>query len=56
MDIGNSFQNATDGFFAFLPNLLGFLVILLIGYVVAKVVAAVVRKAAPEGGSRRAPP
>jgi len=44
MDIGNSFQNATDGFFAFLPNLLGFLVILLIGYVVAKVVAAVVRK------------
>ena len=29
MDIGNSFQNATDGFFAFLPNLLGFLVILL---------------------------
>ena len=44
MDIGNSFQNATDGFFAFLPNLLGFLVILLIGYVVAKVVSAVVRK------------
>src|SRR3954451_7774106 len=44
MDIGNSFQNATDGLFAFLPNLLGFLVILLIGYVVAKVVSAVVRK------------
>jgi small-conductance mechanosensitive channel len=44
MDIGNSFQNATDGFFAFLPNLLGFLVILVIGYVVAKVVSAVVRK------------
>ena len=44
MDIGNSFQNATDGFFAFLPNLLGFLVILLVGYVVAKVVSAVVRK------------
>ena len=44
MDIGNSFQNATDGLFAFLPNLLGFLVILLIGFVVAKVVSAVVRK------------
>jgi len=44
MDIGNSFQNATDGFFAFLPNLLGFVVILLVGYVVAKIVSAVVRK------------
>lgn len=44
MDIGDSFQNATDGFFDFLPNLLGFLVILLVGYVVAKLVAAAVRK------------
>jgi hypothetical protein len=45
VDIGDSFQNATDGFFDFLPHLLGFLVILLVGYVVAKLVAAVVRKA-----------
>jgi uncharacterized membrane-anchored protein YhcB (DUF1043 family) len=45
MDIGNSFQNATDGFFAFLPNLLGFVVLLVVGYVVAKIVQAVVRKA-----------
>ena len=44
MDIGDSFQNATDGFFDFLPNLLGFLVILLVGYVVARLVAAAVRK------------
>lgn len=44
MDIGDSFQNATDGFFDFLPNLLGFLVILLVGYIVAKVVAGVVGK------------
>ena len=36
MDIGDSFQEATDGFFAFLPNLLGFLVILLVGFIVAK--------------------
>lgn len=44
MDIGDSFQNATDRFFEFLPNLLGFLVILLVGYIVAKVVAGVVGK------------
>ncbi len=44
MDIGDSFQNTTDGIFGFLPNLLGFLVILLVGYIVARVVAGVVRK------------
>lgn len=44
MNIGESFQRATDGFFGFLPNLLGFLVILLIGFIVAKVVAKVVEK------------
>lgn len=44
MDIGDSFQNATDTFFAFLPNLLGFLVLLLVGFIVAKLVQAVVRK------------
>lgn len=44
MNIGDSFQNATDGFFDFLPNLLGFAVILLVGYIVAKIVAGVVGK------------
>ena len=44
MDIGNSFQKATDAFFGFLPNLLGFLVILVIGFIVAKIVAGMVRK------------
>jgi small-conductance mechanosensitive channel len=44
MDIGDSVQNAFDGFFAFLPNLLGFIVILVVGYIVARVVAGVVRK------------
>lgn len=44
MDIDESFQNATDTFFAFLPNLLGFLVLLLVGFIVAKVVQTVVRK------------
>ncbi|MBA2465870.1 MAG: mechanosensitive ion channel [Nocardioidaceae bacterium] len=44
MKIGESFQNATDGFFAFLPNLLGFLVLLLIGFIVAKVVSTIISK------------
>jgi hypothetical protein len=43
MDIGNSFQKGTDAFFGFLPNLLGFVVILVIGFVIAKVAAGVVR-------------
>ena len=44
MDLGASFQNATDRFFGFLPNLLGFLVILLVGYIIARVVEGVVKK------------
>ena len=44
MDIGESFENTTDGIFDFLPNLLGFLLILLVGFIVSKVVAGVVRK------------
>jgi hypothetical protein len=44
MDIGDSFQNTTDGIFDFLPNLVGFLLILLVGYIVAKVVAGIVGK------------
>ena len=36
--IGDSVQQGLDEFFAFLPRLLGFLLILLIGYIVAKVV------------------
>jgi len=44
MDIGDSFQNTTDAFFSFIPRLLGFLVILLIGYIVARIVAALVGK------------
>jgi MFS family permease len=44
MDIGDSFQRTMDSFFDFLPNLLGFLLILLIGYIVARLVATAVRK------------
>lgn len=45
MDIGNSFQNATDRFFGFLPNLVGCLVLLAIGFLVARLVQVAVRKA-----------
>lgn len=44
MDIGDSFQNATDGIFEFLPRLVGFLLILLVGYIISKVVAGLVGK------------
>lgn len=44
MNIKDSFQNALDGLIGFLPNLLGFLILLLVGFIVAKVVAAAVRK------------
>ena len=44
MDIGDSFQRTTDGIFDFLPNLVGFLLILLVGFIVAKVVAGIVGK------------
>jgi Conserved TM helix len=46
--IGDSLQQALDSFFGFLPNILGFLVILLVGYIIAKVakkaVAAILQK------------
>ena len=35
--IGDSVQQALDSFFGFVPNILGFLVILLIGFIIAKV-------------------
>lgn len=44
MDIGESFQRTTDGILGFLPNLLGFLLLLLVGWIVAKVVSGLVRK------------
>jgi hypothetical protein len=50
MDIGDSLQKAADSFFNFLPNLLGFLVLLLVGYVVAKIVASVVAKLLDKSG------
>jgi len=42
--IANSIQKALDGLLGFIPNLLGFLIILVVGYIVARVIKAVVAK------------
>jgi Conserved TM helix len=44
MNIGVSFQNVLNQVVGFLPNLLAFLVLLAVGYIVAKLVAAGVRR------------
>jgi Conserved TM helix len=52
--IGDSVQKSLDSFFGFLPNLLGFLVILVIGYIVARVVKGVLSKVLTKVGLDRA--
>jgi hypothetical protein len=42
--IGDSVQQGLDNLFAFLPRLIGFLLILLIGYIVARVVKGILTK------------
>ncbi len=37
VDIANSLQQALTDLLRFLPNLIGFLVILIVGYVIARV-------------------
>lgn len=44
VDVGASFQQTLDTFFGFLPNLIAFLVILVIGYIVARIVKSLVGK------------
>ncbi|MEQ7010969.1 hypothetical protein ABN028_32775 [Actinopolymorpha sp. B17G11] len=53
MDIVESFQNVLDRIIGFLPQLLGFLVLLIIGYIVAKLVAVLVRKVLERAGLDR---
>src|SRR5215217_9012399 len=54
VDIGDSVQTGLDGFFGFLPKLLGFLVILAIGWIIAKVVKGAVSKLLERVGADRA--
>ena len=44
VDIGNSLQQGLNSFFEFIPRLLGFLVVLFIGYIVARIVKGVISK------------
>jgi len=42
--IAQSLQRALDGLLGFIPNLLGFLVILLVGFLIARVVKGVIEQ------------
>src|SRR4051794_38964147 len=54
VDVGDSVQKGLDAFFAFIPKLVGFLVVLLIGYIIARVVKGVVTKLLERVGIDRA--
>ncbi len=53
IDIGNSVERAFDSFFVWLPLLIGALVILVIGYFVAKIVGGLIGKALQRAGFDR---
>ena len=53
MQIKHSLQQGLDTLVGFIPNLIGFLVLLIVGYVVAKVVQGVVRKVLEKAGVDR---
>jgi Conserved TM helix len=54
VQIGDSLQQGLNSFFGFLPNLLGFLVILFIGYVIARVVKGILTKVLDKVGLDKA--
>ena len=54
VDVGSSVQQGLDAFFAFIPKLIGFLIVLLIGYIIARVVKGIVTKLLEKVGTDRA--
>jgi hypothetical protein len=44
-DIGQSLEDMVTKLFSFLPQIIGALIVLLVGYIIAKVLASIVRKA-----------
>jgi hypothetical protein len=54
VNVGDSVQTGLDSFFGFLPKLLGFIIVLAIGWIVARVVRTVVTKALQKVGLDRA--
>ena len=51
--VGDSVQQGLDSLFGFIPNLIGFLVILIVGYFVAKIVKSIIAKALEKAGLDR---
>ena len=54
VEVGDSLQRGLDNLIGFLPNLIGFLIILAIGYVIARIVKTVVAKLLEKVGTDRA--
>ena len=54
VDISDSLQQGLDAFFAFIPRLIGFLIVLFIGYIVARIVKTVLVKLLEKVGLDRA--
>ena len=54
VQVSDSVQQGLDSFFAFIPRLLGFLIVLAIGWIVARIVRTVVTKALAKVGLDRA--
>ena len=54
IEVTKSLQEGLDGLLGFVPNLIGFLVILIVGYFVAKVVKGIARKGLEKLGLDRA--
>jgi mechanosensitive ion channel-like protein len=54
VSVGDSVQSALDSFFGFLPKLIGFIIVLAIGWIVAKVVKTAVTKLLEKVGLDRA--
>jgi hypothetical protein len=54
VNVGDSAQTALDSFFGFLPNLLGFIIVLAIGWLVAKLIKTAVTKALEKVGLDKA--
>ena len=54
VEVGDSLQRGLDNLIGFLPNLIGFLIILAIGYVIARIVKGVVARLLEKIGADRA--
>src|SRR5919108_4071396 len=54
VEVGDSLQRGLDNLIGFLPNLIGFLIILAIGYVIARVIKGLVTKLLEKIGTDRA--